>query len=193
MGSLLTQLFLAVVRFAGRLRQMAFKYESRASKAKMRKCGRGVFFYGRHFLTGAENMEVGDNIHIGENAYIRAEGGLTIGDNVHISRNLSLYTINHRYEGRRLPFEQEMDPKPVVIGRNVWIGMNVCITPGTIIGDGAVIGMGTVVFGEVEPLAVVVPEKWRVLKYRNADHYRQLDEMGSYGGRSGTAWEPMED
>ena len=97
-------------------------------------------------MSGAENANIGNNVHIGNNAFIRADGGLTIGDNTRISRNLVLYTVNHRYTGDLLPFDAHSIRKPVTIGRNVWIGMNVCITPGTTIGDGAVVGMGTTVF-----------------------------------------------
>ncbi|SPD72240.1 hypothetical protein PITCH_A1260063 [uncultured Desulfobacterium sp.] len=32
--------------------------------------------------------------------------------------------------GNRLPYDDCLDPKPVVIGRNFWIGMGVCIVLG---------------------------------------------------------------
>ena len=136
-------------------------------------------------ITSCENILIGNNVHIGNNAWIRAEGGLTIGDNTHISRNLVLYTINHCYDGCRLPYDEQLAKKPVVIGRNVWIGMNVCIVPGTKIGDGAVIGMGVVVSGEVPPLSIIGNQKWRILGFRNKDDYVRLDKSGKYGGPNG--------
>jgi maltose O-acetyltransferase len=148
-------------------------------------CGCGVGIYGRFVITGRDKMTVGNNVHIGGNAFIRAEGGLTIGDNVHISRNLVLYTINHRYEGERIPYDETFLHKPVEIGRNAWIGMNVCIAPGSVIGEGAIVAMGTVVSGHVPPMAVVGSQKWRVLKHRDPERYSRLDEVQAYGGING--------
>lgn len=96
--------------------------------------------------------------------------------------------MNHRYEGTRLPYDEKCINEQVVIGRNVWIGMNVCILPGTVIGDGAIIGMGTVVYGEVPPMAIIGGSEWRVLKMRDMNRYRELDERNAYGGPSGVAY-----
>ncbi len=148
--------------------------------ARCKFCGADVIMRGPLRLSGAEQMEVGQNVFIGENAFIRAEGGLKIGDNTVISRNLVLYTVNHRYDGERLPYDQGSVRKPVTIGRNVWIGMNVCIAPGTVIGDGAIIGLGTTVSGEVPPRCIIGSQKWRVLGQRDEDAYRHLDEAGAY-------------
>ena len=154
-------------------------------KGKMKSCGKGVFFYGKTLLTGAENVEIGNNVHVGENGYIRGEGGLKIGDNVHISRNLVLYSMNHCYQGRCLPFDDTLENKPVVIGDNVWIGMNVCIAPGSEIGDGALISMGSVVYGKVPAMAVVGNGNLKVIKYRDEEHYQKLLKEKAFGGRSG--------
>lgn len=147
------------------------------------------FFWGeQHFISGRENMEIGENVHIGNNAFIRAEGGVTIGDNTHISRNLVLYSINHDYEGGQLPYDAKMIGKKVSIGRNVWIGMNVCITPGTTIGDGCVVGMGTTVSGIIPPLSIVTSPKCIVVKGRDKEHYEYLDKMKRYGGPNGVLY-----
>jgi len=152
---------------------------------KLGSHGQGVGFYGTIRISAPEKMKLGNNVHIGNNAYIRADGGLTIGDNTHISRNLVLYTLNHDYHGTRLPYDENKVTKPVVIGRNVWIGMNVCILPGTNIGDGAIVGMGTVVNGDVPPMSIIGSQKWQMLKQRDIDHYTKLDHEQSYGGPSG--------
>ncbi len=154
-------------------------------KGRFAHCGRGVWIHGPVRITGAGRLTVEDNVHINRNAFIRAEGGLRIGANTHISRNLLVYTCNHDYEGRRLPYDDRQIRKPVSVGRNVWIGMNVCITPGVTIGDGAVIGMGTVVSKDVPALAVVGNAPQRILKQRNEDHYLRLDAEAAFGGPSG--------
>jgi len=153
--------------------------------SRLAACGRGTGFSGRIVIHSANNVEIGNNVHIGDNAWIQGDGGLTIGDNCHISRNFTLYTANHRFRGERLPYDDSLELKPVVIGRNVWIGMNVCVAPGTKIGDGAVIGMGTVVSGDVPACSIIGSEKWRILGCRDKDKYEELDKNRHYGGPGG--------
>lgn len=95
------------------------------------------------------------------------------------------YTMNHNYEGCRLPYDHKMAYKPVTIGRNVWIGMNVIILPGAEIGDGAIVGAGSCVRGLVRPLAIVAPKDPEVLKLRDEDRYRRLERQQAYGGVNG--------
>lgn len=183
------KIFAEVVAIGLRVVRYAQTWKGRTILSRMKSCGEGVGVWGRLSVTGADNMVVGDNVHFGDNAYIRAEGGLLIGDNTHISKNLVLYTINHDYEGTRLPYDNNMVQKAVTIGRNVWIGMNVSIAPGTVIGDGAIIALGTVVSGTVPPMAIVGGEKWKVLAMRDPHQYASLDEAKAYGGPDGVLFE----
>lgn len=154
-------------------------------KQKMAQIGAGVRFNGVSHIDGYDSVVIEDNVHIGNNAFIKGEGGLKIGENTHISRNLVLYTINHDYHGLRLPYDEKQLKRPVVIGRNVWIGMNVVILPGTTIGEGAIIGAGSTVYGDIEPLSIVGAAKPTTIKYRDKVHYDSLDQKRSYGGRNG--------
>ena len=175
--------------------QRAESESNRRLMSRLASCGKGVGFSGRIVIRSPKNVVIGNNVHIGDNAWIKGQGGLTIGDNCHISRNFTLYTVNHRYEGNRLPYDEQLVKKPVVIGRNVWIGMNVCVVPGTTIGDGAIIGMGTVVSGDVPSRSIIGSEKWRswgigtkmnminLIKTRNTEgravyHSMQMPESG---------------
>jgi acetyltransferase-like isoleucine patch superfamily enzyme/2-polyprenyl-3-methyl-5-hydroxy-6-metoxy-1,4-benzoquinol methylase len=167
------------------------KVNGQAFKKGIKIIGSNSQFWGdKHTLTAPECVEIGENVHINNNSYIRAEGGVSIGDNTHISRNLVLYSINHDFNGEAIPYDDKMIKKRVIIGRNVWIGMNVCITPGTIIGDGAIIGMGTVVSGEVPPLSIVGSQKWRVIGKRDKDHYERLNNERLFGGINGKLYRP---
>lgn len=151
-----------------------------------KKLGKGSFFWGKtHLIYGKEYCEIGENVHINDNAFIKAEGGLIIGDNTHISRNLVLYTINHDYKGDLLPYDSNMIKKGVVIGKNVWIGMNVCITPGSNIGDGCIIGMGTTVSGNIPPLSIIASPKAVMIGKRDESHYMELESNKKYGGADG--------
>lgn len=168
-----------------RLRKMIVAAENRRHLRRLKRCGKGSGLWGPVTITGHAQIELGCNAHIGGGAFIRGEGGLVIGDNTHISRNLVLYTLNHQYEGSRLPYDDTHVEKSVQIGRNVWVGMNVCIAPGTVIGEGAIIGMGAVVAGTVPPHAIVASQRWRVIGERDATRYLELDALGAYAGPNG--------
>ena len=153
--------------------------------SQLQCCGEGVEFKGRIVVTNPESLLIGDNVHIGENAYFCTRGGLSIGDNTHISRNVTIYTANHDIEGKRLPYDSNYIERPVHIGRNVWIGMNAMICPGAKIEDGAVIGMGTVVSGIVHAGEKFVGAAGRVIGCRDAVHYETHERMECYGGSDG--------
>ena len=169
------------------------RVESRRSArlaATLGRAGEGVWILGSPYISGRDRMEIGDNVHIGSGAFIRAEGGLTIGSNTHISRNLVLYTMNHDTNGALLPYDHVQVQRPVRIGRNVWIGMNVCIAPGAVIGDGAIVGMGTVVSGTVPPGAIIGSQPWRQIGSRDDEHYERLEAAGAYSGYGGRPYRP---
>ena len=128
---------------------------------------------------------IGDNVHIGNNAFFAGEGGIIIGDNTHISRNVTVYTSNHDYLGDALPYDNKKKYSPVIIEQNVWIGMNVSIIPGVTIGEGAIIGIGTVVNRNIEPFEIVGSGEITSIKYRDENHYKKLQELKAYGGISG--------
>lgn len=161
-------------------RYLNYKY-----KKKIKQVGKCVRFNGISTITGLENIIIGNNVHIGNNAFIRGEGGLFIGDNTHISRNLVLYTINHNYEGELLPYDKTHRYRKVVIEKNVWIGMNVVILPGTHIEEGAIIGAGAVVAGKIPKCAIYVASTGKIIKYRNMQHYELLEKQRRYGGING--------
>lgn len=171
-----------------------FRQQPSASTYKFKKFGPNSFFWGQnHLVTGAENFEIGENVHINDSCFIRAEGGVSIGDNTHISRNLVLYSINHDYKGNALPYDDKMIHKKVSIGKNVWIGMNVCIAPGTTIGDGCIIGMGATISGNIPPLSIVGNPKAVIIGQRDENHYNTLETAQKYGAENGYLYKWGED
>jgi acetyltransferase-like isoleucine patch superfamily enzyme len=108
--------------------------------------------------------DCGKNITVGKNVFINAcckfqdQGGITIGDGVLIGHNVTLATLNHEEN----PDErQNIYPKPIKIGNNVWIGSNATVLQGVTIGDGAIIGANAVVTRNVPQNTIVagVPAK----------------------------------
>ncbi|XPF93989.1 acyltransferase [Colwellia sp. RE-S-Sl-9] len=137
-------------------------------------------FHGDVKVYYSEGLKLGDNIRVGFGSFFFALGGISIGNNTQISRNVVIYSANHSTEGEAIPYDDQYILKPVTIGKSVWIGMNVMILPGVTIGDGAVIGMGAVISKNVEPGAIVVGSSQRIIKLRDLEKYKLLDEQGQY-------------
>ena len=108
--------------------------------------------------------DCGKNIGVGKNVFINAcckfqdQGGINIGNGVLVGHNVTLATLNH---DKRPEFRQNIYPKPINIGNNVWIGSNATILQGVTIGDGAIIGANAVVTKDVPKNTVVagIPAK----------------------------------
>ncbi len=154
-------------------------------KSHLSHCGKGVHLNGHISIRNPRNLSLGNNVHINNNALINCYAPVSIGDHTHISYNFTLYSGNHNYSGKRLPYDEDIIQKPVNIGNNVWVGVNVSIIPGVSIGDGAIIGMGTTVTSDVPPLAIVGCAPMRILKYRDGDDYENLKQNAKYGGVAG--------
>ena len=110
------------------------------------------------------HTDCGKNITVGKNVFINAcckfqdQGGIEIGNGVLIGHNVTLATLNH---DERPQFRQNIYPKPIKIGNNVWIGSNATILAGVTIGDGAIIGANAVVTKDVPKNTIVagIPAK----------------------------------
>lgn len=136
-------------------------------------------------LTGIDQIRLGYNVHIGSQSVIRAEGGLQIDDNTHISHSVTIYTVNHEYEGDTLPYDNNLRSRPVRIGRNVWVGTKVIILPGSTIEEGAIIGAGSVVHGNISALSIIGSSPSVPIGSRDFDHYYALEHGKNFGGHDG--------
>lgn len=114
--------------------------------------------------------DCGKNIKVGKNVFINAcckfqdQGGIYIGDGVLIGHNVTLATLNH---DERPNFRQNIYPKPIKIGNNVWIGSNATILQGVTIGDGAIVGANAVVTHNIPPNTIAAGIPARILRKVN--------------------------
>ncbi len=93
-----------------------------------------------------EHIVLGNNVGIGEYAYLGGGGGLHIGDDCIVGQYFSCHPENHVQENLEVPIRlQGVTRKGIVIGNNCWIGSKVTILDGVQIGSGCVIAAGAVV------------------------------------------------
>lgn len=156
------------------------KFYGKILISQLRNKPKDLKILGWVYITGAQEINIGDGVTIREGAYIRAEGGLEIGDHTAISANCSIYTHVHNTEGDMVPCDFTIIKKPVKIGNNVLIGRNVNIQPGSNIGNGVIIGMGAVISGDIPDCAIVVGNPARVMGYRDKERYSINQEKNQF-------------
>ncbi|MCU0333547.1 MAG: acyltransferase [Chitinophagaceae bacterium] len=143
--------------------------------------GRGKVQLGHHVSIGAfsrviistslnqvgEGIDIGDNVGIGEYAYLGGGGGLRIGHDCIVGQYLSCHPENHVHDDPEMPIRhQGVTRKGIEIGPNCWIGSKVTILDGVHIGEGCVVAAGSVVTKSFPARAVIGGVPARVLRMR---------------------------
>ena len=128
------------------------------SRLTGRRVAESVTVFPPFYSEFGKNLTLGEGVFINMGCRFQDTGGITIGDGTLIGHGSTLTTLNHSVDPTR---RADMEPAPVVIGRNVWLGAGVTVLPGVTIGDGAVIGAGAVVTKDVpaDTIAAGVPAR----------------------------------
>lgn len=112
-----------------------------------------------------EYIRIGNNVGIGEFAYLGGGGGLEIGNDCIIGQYFSCHPENHNFEDpNQLLRLQGVGRQGIIIGNNCWIGSKVTILDGVEIGDNCVIAAGAVVTKSMPPNSVVGGVPARILR-----------------------------
>ncbi|MCF8245181.1 MAG: acyltransferase [Saprospiraceae bacterium] len=111
------------------------------------------------------HITIGNNVGIGEFAYLGGAGGLDIGDDCIIGQYLSCHPENHVFSDPTTPIRlQPTTRMGIQIGSNCWIGAKVTILDGVTVGDNCVIAAGAVVTRSMPANSVIGGVPARVLK-----------------------------
>lgn len=142
-------------------------------------CGKNVHIKSGCRFYSVEHLSVGDDVYIGPEAWIDAQGAVTICSGTIIGPRLKIYSASHNYRSERLiPYDEIVVPGPVVIGANTWVGGDVLIVPGVVIGEGCVLGAGSVVTRDHPPCTILGGNPARKIGERDPAIYGRLKAEG---------------
>jgi acetyltransferase-like isoleucine patch superfamily enzyme/glycosyltransferase involved in cell wall biosynthesis len=110
------------------------------------------------------NLELENDVIIGDYAILYSLGKITIRRGTVVSQYAHLCAGTHDYTSRKFPLLRP----PIVIGQDVWVAADAFVGPGVTVGDRAVVGARATVMRDVPADQVVVgpiavPLKTRVL------------------------------
>lgn len=146
----------------------AFPYPNSVKTALLRlfgsKIGKSVIIKPRVNIHFPWKLIIGDNVWIGEEAFLLNFELLTIGNNVCISQRAFLCGGNHDFRVPEMPYRNG----PVTLMDGCWVGASVFISPGVTVGVDTVITSGSIVTASLEsngiykgnPLAYIKP-RWK--------------------------------
>ena len=115
------------------------------------------------------NLEIGNNVSIGEYSHITCANKITIGDGVLTGRFVLITDNSHGNNTKEVaeiaPLAREINSNgPVCIGANVWIGDKVTILPNVTIGKGCIIAANAVVTKDIPEYSVAAGVPAKVIK-----------------------------
>ena len=155
----------------------------------MNALGKGLLQLGNNVSIGAysrviistslnnigSHITIGNNVGIGEFAYLGGAGGLEIGDDCIVGQYLSCHPENHVFSNENILIRhQGITRKGISIGKNCWIGSKVTILDGVEIGSGCVIAAGAVVTKSFPANSVIGGVPAKLLSQRNQQSIHHL-------------------
>lgn len=119
----------------------------------LKRYGKRIYIHDPLFVSGADHIELGEDVSIGPFTSMWGGGGIKIGNRVMIGAHTELTSWSHDYRIEKMFYTRTA--APIVIDDDVWIGAHVVILPGIHIGKGAVVGAGSIVTRDVAAFTIV--------------------------------------
>lgn len=118
--------------------------------------GENVSLYSGVQIWGDGKITIGDNVSIGKDTIIFAHEPMIIGNDTLIAGQCYIIDSDHGISRSNLIRKQQLESKPIHIGRDVWIGTGSKVLKGSYISDGSVIGAMSLVKGKTENYSINV-------------------------------------
>ncbi|GEC04883.1 colanic acid biosynthesis acetyltransferase WcaF [Streptomyces spinoverrucosus] len=96
-------------------------------------------------------LSVGDDVWIGEDAWLLNLEQITIGSNVCVSQSALLCTGSHQHDHPTFEF----DNGPIRLEHGAWVAARSVVLRGVTVGRGAVVGASAVAHRDIPPGAVI--------------------------------------
>jgi putative colanic acid biosynthesis acetyltransferase WcaF len=109
------------------------------------KVGTGVIIKPRVNIHFPWKLYIGNDVWIGEEAFLLNFEMLTVGNDVCISQRAFLCGGNHDFRIPEMPYRNG----PITLMDGSWIGASVFVSPGVTVGTDSVITAGSVVTGNI--------------------------------------------
>lgn len=139
-------------------------------KISFKKVGKNFHYQGLNStIINPFNIEIGDDVFIGEHAHISIHNKLTIGNGVMIGPYVTIIGGDHNFSVKGKKISEMKDGGlnlPIIIEDDVWIGANVTILKGITIGEGAIVGAGSVVTKDVSKYSIFAGNPSKLIKGR---------------------------
>jgi putative colanic acid biosynthesis acetyltransferase WcaF len=126
------------------------------------KIGHNVHIYPSVRIAVPWNLDIADEVAIGDRAIVYNLGPVKIGAQATISQGVHLSAGTHDYRRADMPL---LKP-PIEIGPAAWICADAFIGPGVTVGEFAIVGARTVVMKDVEAGMIVAGNPMRALGKR---------------------------
>jgi putative colanic acid biosynthesis acetyltransferase WcaF len=108
------------------------------------------------------NVEIGDDVSIGDGAILYSLGTIRIGDRSFLSQYAHLCAGTHDPQHTDYPLLRE----PITIGRDCWIAADAFVAPGVTVGDRTVVGARSSVFSDLPADVIAVGNPAKPIKPR---------------------------
>jgi putative colanic acid biosynthesis acetyltransferase WcaF len=108
------------------------------------------------------NLQLGDQVIIGDGAILYALGKMTIGNRCMISQYAHLCGGSHDSRFRTYPLIKS----PITIGEDCWIAADAFIGPGVTVGPRSVVSARACVFKDIPPDVIVRGNPAEIIKAR---------------------------
>ncbi|MGY5354886.1 acyltransferase [Wenyingzhuangia sp. IMCC45467] len=163
--------------------KIPFKFKIRRyelqSKQKINFIAQGS--YTLSLLGDLNNFKIHETSHLKSDTVIECSGGVEIGKYFHTGKGLTVFSASHNWkDGCKIPYDEKIIPKKVVINDFVWLGTNVTILPGVEIGEGAIIAAGSVVVKNVAEFEIVGGNPAKLISSRDTKKYNELKIKKSF-------------